>query len=95
MSRGPSGPLLYYCIIRMTPLNEIKRKGTIRYSFKGMQMQNEPATVVDSSDQNMIAVCRDVDGQILNFVLNNGSWLLKGNTTQTSLLFGTLFVYNS
>ena len=70
-------------------------KGFIRYSFKGMQMQNEPATVVDSSDQNIIAVRRDVDGQILNFILNNGSWLLEGNTTPTSLLFGTRFVYNS
>lgn len=69
-------------------------KGSIKYYFKGMQMQSESAKVVDSTSHG-ITVSRDCDDQLIEFVLQNDKWLLKNNTTPNSVLFGTRFVFNS
>lgn len=68
-------------------------KGNIEYYFKGIKMKKEPGSVVNSTHCE-VTVSRDADGQIINFVSQEGRWLLSGNNTSNSLLFGTQFVFN-
>jgi hypothetical protein len=68
-------------------------KGNIQYYFKGIKMKKESGSVVNSTHCE-VTVSRDIDGQIINFVHQEGKWLLSGNTTSTSLLFGTQFIFN-
>lgn len=67
--------------------------GNIQYYFKGIKMKQEPGSVVNSAHCE-VTVSRDTDGQIINFVCQEGRWLLSGNTTSNSLLFGTQFIFN-
>ncbi len=55
-------------------------------------MKEEPGIVVNSTCCE-VTVSRDIDGQIINFVHQEGKWLLSGNTSN-SLLFGTQFIFN-
>jgi hypothetical protein len=67
-------------------------RGKIQYYFKGIKMKEEPGIVVNSTCCE-VTVSRDIDGQIINFVHQEGKWLLSGNTSN-SLLFGTQFIFN-
>lgn len=69
----------------------VKQKGTIHYKFKGMTMHPEPATVVEQ-DGDVLIVDREIDKQLVEFIKSDSSWLLKGNNTPKSLLYGTCFV---
>lgn len=71
----------------------MKIKGTIFYKFKGMQMHPEPATIVEQ-EGDKLTVDRTVDRQLIEFVKNGSSWLLKGHATPNSLLYGTCFIFD-
>jgi hypothetical protein len=73
---------------------QVKQKGTIYYKFKGMSMHPEPATVVEQ-DGDVLVVDREIDKQLVEFIKSNSSWLLKGNETPNSLLYGTCFRFDS
>ena len=68
----------------------MKQRGTIHYKFKGMAMHLEPATVVEQ-DGDVLIVDREIDKQLVEFIKSGSSWLLKGNETHNSLLYGTCF----
>lgn len=58
-----------------------------------MQMNQEAGTKMQTLNQNAIIVKRDSDNHLFNFVWDKNCWLLKNNTEQTSLLFGTQFKF--
>jgi hypothetical protein len=66
-------------------------KGTIQYFFKGQQMSQETATV-RLQDKDSISVLRDGDQQIIDFDRCGPYWLLRGHSTNKSLLYGSRFV---
>lgn len=55
-------------------------------------MHPEPATVIEQN-ANVLIVDRNIDHQLVEFVKNKTSWLLKGNDSPNSLLYGTCFVF--
>ena len=71
----------------------VKPKGSIEFCFKGKQMAPDRGTVV-MCEENLLVVDRDSDNQMFNFVKQKSNWLLKGNDTPNSLLFGTRFVFD-
>lgn len=58
-----------------------------------MQMKQEVGTKIQDLNSNSIVVKRDSDDHLFNFVWNKNCWLLKNNTEQTSLLYGTQFKF--
>jgi len=71
----------------------VKPKGKIRYCFKGKEMHPEEATVV-LQEEGRLTVNRESDGQLFDFIKHQSHWLLKGNTSSKSPLFGTRFVFD-
>ena len=67
-------------------------KGIIRYYFKGAAMRDQSATIVEVADQNNITALIDNDRQSINFVYNEGRWLMKNHTSSNSLLYGSQFI---
>lgn len=84
--------MLTSCEANKIENNWLSRKGSIQYYFKGMQMKAERAMVVDSTN-NTITALRECDNQLIEFVRQDDNWLLKGNTTNKSVLFGTRFIF--
>lgn len=72
---------------------QVKLKGTIHYKFKGMSMLPEKATVVDQ-DERILVVSRTTDNTLVHFVKAGSDWLLKGNDTSESLLYGSCFTFD-
>jgi hypothetical protein len=70
-------------------------KGVIQFLFKGMFMQTEKASVVDSTSNCSIIVKREDDGQLFEFVKFKKDWILKHHISSNSLLCGTCFVFDT
>jgi hypothetical protein len=67
------------------------KKGLIRYYFKGLEMSSESCTV-RQQDPKTLAVLRDNDEQIVEFVRCGPHWLLKGHSSKNDLLYGSRFL---
>jgi hypothetical protein len=73
--------------------NTVAKKGNIQYYFKGMKMRVEPASVFNYTSNDTMVVIREADDQPIEFVHNEGNWLLKTVVSKNDPLYGTQFVF--